>query len=248
MIMNNLLSGSKYLIDGLQLIFKPGLKRFVIIPLLINFCLFIILFLTLNHFVHLFNVWFEGYLPAWLQWLGVILWIIFFLAFILIFLYTFVIIANLISSPFNGLLAEKVEFYLTGKKLSERTIFENIKDVPRIIGRQFAILGTYLPMAALILICFFLPIVQSVAAIIWFIFNAWYMTLLYVDFPSDNHRVPLRDVREKLKIKRWLVLGFGISISFMLMIPVLNFFVMPAAVAGATKLWLEEFTSEKPLS
>lgn len=238
--MNTPTAGISYLFAGFELITKPGIKRFVIIPLMINIVLFIGLFFLTRHFMSEFNHWFESLLPSWLHWLSAILWILFFISFFLIFVYTFVTIANLIAAPFNSLLAEKVELYLAGSIPESRSLVENIKDVPRILGRQFSILGYYLPRALLILILFFVPIVQAFAAIIWFLFNAWFMTLTYIDYPTDNHKIPLRDVRQWLKQRRLTSYGFGVSVLIATMIPVLNFFTIPAAVAGATKFWIEE--------
>lgn len=238
--MIHLNSGISYFIAGFGLLTKPGIKRFVIMPLLINIIVFIGLFFLMRHFMSEFNQWFEGFLPHWLHWLGAILWILFFISFFLIFIYTFVMIANLISAPFNSLLSEKVEWYLTGKVPESLSVYQNIKDVPRILGRQMWILGYYLPRALLILILFFIPVIQAVAPLIWFLFNAWNMTLTYIDYPTDTHRIPLQNVREWLKAKKMVSYEFGVSVLVATMIPVLNFFTIPAAVAGATKFWIEE--------
>ena len=241
--MNNPITGMTYLIEGFKLIATPRLRHFVIIPLIINMFLFVGLFFLLRHYMSEFNLWFAHHLPVWLHWVASILWVLFFISFFLIFIYTFVTLANFITAPFNSLLAEKVELYLTGNALGERSWIENIKDVPRIFRRQLAILGYYLPRACLLLLLFFIPIVQVVAALFWFLFNAWFMTLTYIDYPTDNHRIPLPTVRTLLRRKRWVGIGFGVSVLVVTMIPVLNFFAIPAAVAGATKFWIEESAS-----
>lgn len=233
--------GASYLLAGFGLLTKPGIKRYVIIPLLINIFLFIGFFFLLYHYMGVFNVWLSHYLPNWLHWLSYILWLLFFISFLLLFVYTFVIIGNFIAAPFNSLLSEKVELYLTGKTLESRSLVENIKDVPRIIGRQLAILGYYLPRALLCLILFFVPVVQAIAAIIWFVFNAWFMTITYLDYPTDNHRISIDKVKDWLGRKRGIALGFGLSVLVITMIPILNFLIIPAAVAGATKFWLVEW-------
>jgi len=239
--MNHPLTGVSYFFAGFGLIFKPGLKRFVAIPVMINVLLFVGLFFLLNHFTALFNHWFEAYLPAWLHWLGAIIWILFFLSFLMVFVYAFAAITNIIAAPFNGLLAEKVEFYLTGKLHAQQQGFvANMKAIPRSIGRQFAILGYYLPRALLLLLLFLIPVVHLAAPFLWFIFNAWFMALTYIDYPTDNHRVDLQEVRQWLTAHRLTSYGFGISVLIVTMIPVVNFFVVPAAVAGATKFWLNE--------
>lgn len=236
---NNPYSGASYLFEGFKLILKPGIKRFVVIPLFINIILFAALFMLAKHYFSIFDHWFILHLPHWLAFLGNILWVIFFLGFFLVMIYTFVTIANLIAAPFNSLLAEKVQLYLTGQ-VHEQSLLTTCKEVPRIIGRQLAILGYYLPRAIIVLILFFVPVIQIVAAVIWFLFNANFMTITYVDYPADNNRVALREMLARLRKKRGLALGFGSAVLVLTMIPVVNFFVIPAAVAGATKLWLEQ--------
>lgn len=238
--MSNALIGVAYFLEGLQLVSKPGLRRFVIIPALINLFLFIGLFLMLNHFVHEFNAWLVNFLPSWLGFLAVILWVLFLISFILFFIYTFVIIANMLAAPFNSLLAEKVELYLTGRTAPDQSWLSLIRDVPRVIFRQLAILGYYLPRLLLILILFFIPVLQVIAPVLWFLFNAWFLTMTYIDYPTDNHKIPVSQVREWLKQRRLTSWGFGISVLVATMIPILNFLSIPAAVAGATKFWLNE--------
>lgn len=232
------LSGFHYLIEGFKLIFQPGIKRYIIIPILTNAILFVSLFFLAKHFFADLEQWLIPYLPTWLKWLSTVLWILFFITYLLIFAYTFVTFTNIISAPFNNLLAEKVEFFLSGKALQQKSWLESVKEVPRVIGRQFSILGYYLPRAFILLICFFIPILQIFAALFWFLFNAWFVSLQYLDYPTENHQVPIKAVREVLNQNRFLSLSFGISILMISMVPFLNFILAPAAVAGATKLWL----------
>lgn len=238
--MNTPISGFFYLLDGFSLITKPGLKRYVIIPTLINIVLFIGLFFLAGYYLSEFNAWFENLVPTWLQWLAIVFWILFIVSFFLFFIYTFVIVANLIASPFNSLLSEKVALYLTGTLPPDKGLWENIKDIPHILGRQLSIIGYYLPRVALLFLLFFVPFVQGVAPVLWFLFNAWFMTITYVDYPTDNHRVSLSQMRAWLNDRRGLSFGFGISVLIATMIPFVNLITIPAAVAGATKLWLFE--------
>jgi CysZ protein len=239
--MNDFLFGVKYFFSGFDLIFRPGLRRFIVIPLLINICLFIGLFFLLRHYMAEFNTWFSHFLPHWLVWLNYLLWLLFMAGFLVVFIYTFVMLGNLVAAPFNSFLAEKVEFQLTGIKPNELTLWDNLKDIPRILGRQLAILGYFLPRALVLLILFFIPVIQAVAAFIWFLFSAWNMTLTYTDYPTDNHRIPVTSVHDWLQQKRAMALGFGVSVLVTSMIPILNFFTIPAAVAGATRFWLEQY-------
>jgi CysZ protein len=238
--MNNPLAGFFYLLAGFGLITKPGLRRYVVLPLITNFLVFLVLFLVLRHFMVVFNQWFEHFLPYWLQWLHWLLWLLFAVSFFLFFLFTFTTLANLIAAPFNSLLAEQVEVYLTGKRSAQRSLLENVKDMPRLIARQWAVLWYFLPRAIGLLLLFIVPVIQLLAAPLWFFFNAWLMTLTYVDYPTDNHQVSYQDMRKWLSQHRPSAIVFGASVLMMSMIPILNLIVMPAAVAGATKFWLAE--------
>lgn len=231
--------GLRCFLDGFWLISQPGLRRFVIIPLLINILLFAGLFFLLRYFLVEFNSWFANFLPSWLQWLSTILWLIFFIGFFGLIIYTFVTFANLLSAPFNSFLAEKVEFHLTGIIPENRSLMDNIRDIPRIFARQLSIFGYYLPRLLLIVILFFIPLVQVLAGFVLFVFHALMITLTYLDYPGDNHRIPIREVRAWMRKRPWSSLAFGSCILVSSMIPVINCFTVPAAVAGATKFWIE---------
>lgn len=232
-------SGLYFLLEGFKLIFTRGIKRFVFLPFLLNLLIIGGLFWLANAYILEFSEWLQAFLPDWLQWLGSLLWWIFFIGFFLVAIYFFVALANIVGAPFYNVLAEKVELHLTGKLISSDNF--SLKTIPIAIGRQLKIVGYYLPKAFLLLILFFIPVISIIAPPLWFLLNAWFMALQTIDYPTDNHRLPISTVISRLKQKRLLTLTFGMSILFFAMIPIVNFFVIPAAVAGATKLWLEEF-------
>lgn len=103
--MNQPLGGMHYFLTGLRLLNQRGLRRYVIIPLIINVVLFaVMLYLGIHYFSHLIS-WIETLLPGWLHWLNVLLWILFVIASFIVITYTFTIIANLVGAPFNGFLS-----------------------------------------------------------------------------------------------------------------------------------------------
>jgi CysZ protein len=57
-----------------------------------------------------------------------------------------------------------------------------------------------------------------------------------------NHNLFFNDELPLLKCHRNTALGFGWLLSLMTAIPVLNFFVMPVGVAGATALWVDRLS------
>ncbi|MEA3276514.1 MAG: sulfate transporter CysZ, partial [Pseudomonadota bacterium] len=82
-------SGAGYLFMGVGLIRQPGLKRFVLIPLLINILVFsAAIYYGVLQFES-FIVWMESKIPSWLQWLDWILWPMFVLALFIVVFYSF---------------------------------------------------------------------------------------------------------------------------------------------------------------
>lgn len=238
--MTSFTRGAGYFLTGFSLITSPGLRRFVALPLLANMVLFISLFFVFRHYVGELNAWLLTFLPVWLQWLDWLLGIFFFTGFAIFFVYAFATVANLLACPFNGLLSERVELALTGVPLPERPLREQLADLPSVFGRQLSLIFYYLPRAFLIFILFFIPLINVIAPALWFLFNAWFMALQYLDYPTEAHRIRLSECKAWMKAHRALSLGFGLAVLVGLMIPVVNFFAIPAAVAGATALWVAE--------
>jgi CysZ protein len=233
---NNPISGAAYFFRGFSMLTTPGLKRFVIIPLIINIILFSLLIWSGYHFID--NL--TSLLPHWLHWLNWLVFPIFFIASSIIIIYAFTIIANLIGAPFNSFLSEKTQLVLTGKKPREdECIKDAIKDVPRTINREWCKIKYYIPRAILLLILFFIPVVNIIAGILWFVFGCWMMSIEYVDYPMDNHKIPFKDLHRYLRKHCLMSFGFGLTVAVISMIPIINFIVMPAAVIGATIMYLD---------
>ncbi|NBC47838.1 MAG: sulfate transporter CysZ, partial [Gammaproteobacteria bacterium] len=103
------ITGAACLLQGLSLIARPGLRRFVLVPLLINVAVFTAaIWYGIARFADAV-AWMEAQLPGWLHWLDWLLWPLFVLALLIVVFYSFTLVANLIASPFNGLLAERAE-------------------------------------------------------------------------------------------------------------------------------------------
>ncbi len=231
-----------YLFRGFKLLWHRQLRLFVVIPIIINIILMILIFAIGMHYFNDLIRWLLHFLPYWLAWLRWLLWILFVVTSIVIFAYTFTIITNIIAAPFNGFLAEKVQILMTGKVPNEQTSWhDTIKDIPREIGRAAKTLLYYLPRALICFILLFVPLLQTIVPILWFILNAWMMSIQYLDYPMDNNKISFHLMLKKLSQKRLPNLSFGCCILLATMIPIVNLIVMPAAVIGATLFWLDHY-------
>lgn len=234
------LSGAGYFLKGLELITHPRLRAFVIMPLLVNVLLFASAFYWLFLQLDSWFQWLNDYLPDYLHWLNYLLWPLALLSILVVFSFMFSTVANWIAAPFNGLLAEKTELLLTDQPLNNNGMLDLLKDLPRILAREWFKLIYYLPRALAILLLFLVPVVGNLGApAIWFLFSAWMISIQYCDYPFDNHKVAFAEMRRALKGQRGTALSFGSVVTLVTAIPILNLLVMPVAVCGATAMWVD---------
>jgi CysZ protein len=236
--------GAAFLLDGIRLLSRPGLRRFVLIPLLINIAVFSsAIWLGARQFESLMTRM-QASVPDWLAWLEWLLWPVFVLVLLVIVFYSFTLVANLLASPFNGLLAEKAEALITGKSLADAGDYGKLlKQLPAtLLDELRKILYALLWTIPFLILAFAVPLIGP---LIWFLFTAWMLTVQYADFPMGNHGLRFRDMRATLRRRRVLSLSFGAAVAAMTMVPVLNFIAMPAAVAGATVMWVSELSGTR---
>lgn len=239
----NAFRGAEYLMRGARLLSHKSLRLFVLIPLTVNILIFGSLLGVTYNFVDQQMEYWLGMIPEWLSFIRWILWPLIFLTMSLATGYLFTAIAIIIASPFNALLAEKTEELVTGQKVdSLENLGAALMAVPRGIMREISKLLYYLPMALFVLLMSFVPVLNAVAPLLWFLLGAWMMSIQFVDYPMDNHQLSFADVKEAVRNKRLSSMGFGGVVALCTGIPVLNFFVVPAAVVGATILWCEELS------
>jgi CysZ protein len=235
---NRLRHGAHYVWRGFRLIAQPKIRLFVIIPLLINIILFSVGIACL---VWGLDAAMDRFLPDWLEWLRYVLWPLFLAVSLVIVFYGFTILANLLASPFNGLLAAAVERHLTGSTHEVPFTLQSLaRDIARSTGAELRKLGYFIVWSLPCLLLFIIPGINILAAPLWFMLGAWMLAIEYIDCPLGNHGQPFPAVKMKLRAQRRLALGFGGSLMTLTMIPLLNFLAMPVGVAAATALYLDE--------
>ena len=240
---NNPFSGAGYFLEGLSLMTRKGVKRYVAIPLLINVALFAAAIYIGWGGIEQLRDWVEEWLWDWLDWLSWLLIPLFVIVALLVLFFSFAIVGNLIAAPFNGLLAEAIEKHLTGQPLDSVGGWKKLAtDFFASIVSELRKLVYFAVRAVPLLILLLIPGVNVVATAIWLVFSAWMLTVEYADYPMANHGLSFPKQRKILARHRFLSLGFGGLMTFVLMVPFLNFLVIPAGVAGATAMWVEQFS------
>lgn len=222
---NPVLAGSSFA-KGLELIFRPELRKFILIPVMINvviYCIALVLgYLYISDLI-------DQLIPKALEWLTWMLWPIFFISFFVAGFFTFTILANLLASPFYGQLSAKTLSLLTGEDY-----VENSQPWLKEISSELVRIGYLLSRALPLLILFIVPGINVIAAFVWGIFGAWGMALEYFSYPLENQGILFGEQKELVRSIRFGALVFGGIVVFSLTIPFVNIFVAPAAVVGAT--------------
>ncbi|MGJ0483367.1 MAG: sulfate transporter CysZ [Methylomicrobium sp.] len=235
---NNPLLGIKFFGQGITWLNHPKLRKFVVIPVLINLLLYGIAF-VLGYF-YLADV-IDQFIPSWLQWLRWILWPLFFISFFIAGFFTFTVLANLIAAPFYGMLSAATLSVINGESatVSEAPWGKVVKAELR----RAAYLGG---RAILLVILSIMPGINVLAPFLWAVFGAWGMALEYMAYPLENAGVLFAEQRKLIGSVRWGAMSFGGLAAASLALPILNIIVAPAAVIGAT-LYLREIETSKSL-
>ncbi|NNL56727.1 MAG: sulfate transporter CysZ [Pseudomonadales bacterium] len=237
-------SGAGYLLRGFALLKHKRILPFVIAPLLINIALF---YFGLGYLYEWFTGWltpFMDRIPAWLAFVEWLLTALFYLAALLLVAFGFTFVANLVGSPFYGLMAEQVELIQLGSTNS--TAFSGLallRSVPGAIARELKKLVYYLlhalPILLLSLAALVITPLATLMPFIWFWFGAKMLALEYIDYAYDNNQLAFSTLRADLKAHKHSRFGFGAITTLASMIPVLNILTIPAAVCGGTLFYLE---------
>lgn len=252
--------GIHYVIQGFDLAKKPGIRPYMVVPLIVNIIIFSLFgYLMIDQLSGLLSgLGSSPDLPGWLDWLepvlegvgSVIYWVLM-LVIVLLMLFimssVFTMFTHLIVSPFIGLLAEKVE-----KEL--RPLNYPVLSLWQIAGRTFRRELTKLKywglravgLLILTLILSFIPLVNAVSPVLWYLFGAWMLAMQYLDVPADNNGLTFQETLALMRKHRAATMGFGGAVTLATATPILNLFIIPVAVAGGVAFWVARVSERSP--
>jgi CysZ protein len=231
--------GIQALARGVRLLNQPGVRIYVIMPLAINLLLFgALIWYGYSRFYPLVE-WMMSFVPEFLYFLEWLIWLFFGTLAALTVFFSFTPVANIVAAPFNALMAEKIEIYLTGRAPSSQLSFA--KMALDAIGSQLRKLVYIMLWALALFLISLVPVINLIAPVLWVIFGSWLLSLEYLDYPMGNHELVFDEEKRRLRERRGIALGFGGAVMVLTSIPIVNFVTMPVAVAGATLLWVEQF-------
>lgn len=228
-------AGLKAFADGFTLARHPTLRAYVWLPAGLSLAIIGVgLHVGLGYLSALTTGLVDG-LPAWLSWLEALLTPLLYLLGVLIGAWSFALLAVLISSPFLGAFSLALERIRFGSAPEISTGLWT--DVTSSVGRELRKLGYHLPRLLVVFVLTLIPVVNLASPAIWLLFGAWTMAVQFVDYPTENRQQPFSVTLAKLHRNRGAALAFGACATIALAIPLLNFLMIPVAVAGGTLLW-----------
>lgn len=236
-------TGTRALARAFNLLRQPGVRPYVIIPLLVNFLLFGALIWYGYSLFTPFVAWLMSFVPGFLDFVETLIWLFFGVLAAVTLFFAFTPVANIVAAPFNALMSEKIEARLTGRPISSDISF--MRMAIDAIGSQLRKLVYIMLWALVLFLVSLIPVINFIAPVLWVIFGSWLLSLEYFDYPMGNHDLVFAEQKRRLAERRGLSLGFGGGVMIMTSIPIVNFFAMPVAVAGATLLWVEQFEASK---
>lgn len=254
-MIKDLQEGVGYVSEGVRLARQPAMRPFVLVPLVVNILLFAVAGYLVLHYAYAWIGSLDTTLDlwSWLDWaeaavnstLAVLKWFLF-AAIILFLLFimgsTFTMIAHILLSPFVGILGEQAEKQLHTPAFPQHTVMQIAWRTTKREMRKLAYwLVRALGLGVASLVIYFVPVVNAVVPVIWFLFGAWILALQYIDVAADNNGRSFEDVLRLMRENRAAVMGFGSVIMLVTSIPVLNLFVIPVAVCGGVVFWVRKF-------
>jgi CysZ protein len=243
-IISSLFIGIALPFRALKFLFKEkGYWKHALVSMILNTVIYVLLFYLLFSFVlPLINSWFPAhtanvfmsYLYAFCDFIVKFLAIItFFLLFVLVFNTIFFAVA----APFLDGLSLKIEknvyAYIPPKA--------GIKGI--VTGSYISIKnGIWLTVASLFWTLILFPlnfIIPVIGFIPGMLVGSYFLGLSFIIYSAEHRRITKRELKDALKGSRSCILGFGLSMYWILFVPFTAILFIPAAVAAGTMLYNE---------
>ncbi|WP_303720246.1 sulfate transporter CysZ, partial [Malonomonas rubra] len=221
---------------------RPGLLKYLALPFSINVLIFS---LSVYFGLDLFESMLETYAPGTEVWYGMILyylaWTVALLLTAVVVFFSFTVVGNLIASPFNELLSERVEAMLVGRQPDERfSVGRFWKESHYALLVEVKKLSVFIICMLLLFAINLIPGIGSmIYAVLAPIFTLFFLLIEYMAFVLMRKQLSFAQQRQYISGRPVLMTGFACSIFCLLAIPFLQFFCIPLAVVGATLLWCD---------
>ena len=246
----NMLTGLLAPITAARFLIKnKGLIKYFVIPFAINIFIFsFFLYYAINWLPEIMQSLLpesnSGFIRILYYPLIAVLWGLI----LLISVSCFSILGNIIASPFNDLLTQEVESLVLGTSPAESSFsLKDLYKIPRGILEELKRIG----FASFIFIIFLpLNLVPLVGQILYLFLNsivlAIFLGLEFFSYSLDRRDYSFKQKLRFIKDNFFNVMGVGTSAWILLMIPFINFSILPLTAIGATLCFCKRI-KKKPI-
>lgn len=249
--MKSFVSGLMSPLRGLTYLMKnPGLSAYIVIPAAINAVLtFLFLILTFLYG----SGWIAGLLDRFLPetgWARTLLlvpaWLLAVAVVLLAAGVIFVIVSKILAGPFNDMLSGQVEMREGFNAQAPSTISQAAAMFGRGMANEVMKLAFYLVVIVVVFPLNIIPLLGSALyAVLWTGFSLWFLGMENIDFPMARRNWRFSEKLAYWKSEAPLLTGIGAGSALVLLVPVVNFVLMPLVVIGATLCFLERRPPEE---
>lgn len=244
-VLRRFMLGFGYPLRGARLVLSHrGLLVLSAAPILITTILYGAgLYLFFGHLTDVVNaIWAQPEVESWWQWLLLGLWYLLYPIAVLLALavvyFSIIVVANVVATPFNEVISEKVEGLARGREVGPPFSWAGfLGDVARGLVHT---LKRLLLLAAIMVPIVLVGLVglAPVSAVVGTAVASLFLALEYLDPAMSRARIPFRDKRRLVLDNLPLCLGFGAAVYVLLIVPFVAIFCIPPCVAGATLLYV----------
>ncbi len=242
--------GAGYVPRGMRFLVNkhPGLLVYCAVPALINMIFFGLTLALLAYFGGELKDWLFGLVAGEHHWfveflvtvLRGFIWVIYVLACLIMSAITVYLGGNLLASPFNDLLSEKVEERYTGRPAPPFSMARFLRGLFLTITEELKRLLFYIGVMVPLLLLHLIPVAGSIVYMVvstWFTF--YFLTMEFISLPMARRHYGFGQWLKTTRNNFALSTGFGAVATALLWVPLLNFVMIPLAVIGGTLLYCD---------
>lgn len=244
-----MIRGVLQMLDGLRLLLLQASLRQVLWRML-GLLALLVLALGVGVFWladHLAQLWMPGSDAWYWQLVGVIAWLLALALALVSGVVGFAALGSIATSPWLDMLAARTEA-LSGVGEAPSTA-PWLAQIVHSLAATVRPLIFLLVLGAVALACLLVPVIGQVAAtVIWAYAGIRFLNYELLDTPASRRGWGYARRTEELGRRPWFYLGFGGTAMALMLVPVLNLLVLPAAVVALSRRYAEEGLAESTRS
>ena len=214
---------------GVRLLGQPGFRAYLIVPAVLGL---ILIFGGLAWVVGPLIDQLTPTLPSWLNWLSNILVPLMYLMAVILLTWGSGLLLSIIMSPFLGGLAQRA----SNAQTPASNATADGGSILAAITRERQKIVYHLPRLLGLFLVSLIPGLNVLAPLLWASFGAWMMAVQFADIQAENEGWDFPHSLTRLRAHRPGVLAFGLCANLSLAVPLVNFLMIPVAVAGGAIL------------